>query len=131
MTDRWRYDAWVGRFDGTKTMLIRHLFHFRGCRIDLHRMVNTDMPACYHTHPAWAVRIILSGGYVEEMVDGTRKTWRPGMVGIVAPALAHRVHALLNGIESRSLWFRAPKRHPIHLIGGGWDRERARHEAAQ
>lgn len=127
----WRFDAWVGWFDGTPTMLIRHLFHFRGWRIDLHRMVNPDMVECYHTHPAYAVRIVLSGGYIEELADGTKHTWRPGMIGLVRPPLAHRIDRLRDGVESWSLWLRAPKAHRINLIGPGWARERAAHEARQ
>lgn len=92
----WRYDRWIGHFDGTMSMLIRHLFHWRGWQIDLHRMVNTDMPDCFHTYPAWAVRIVLR-----------------------------------NGRDSVSLWIRAPKRHAIHLIGSGWEIERAKHGPRQ
>jgi hypothetical protein len=123
--EEWRYDVVVGSHDDKPTMLIRHLFHWRGWRIDLHRMVDVDAAACFHTHPAWAVRIVLRGGYVEEMADGKRRTWRPGMIGVVRPSLAHRVDKLRNGIESWSLWLRAPKRHRIVLIGNGWA-ERAR-----
>lgn len=126
MRKPWRYDAWVGHFDGTKTMLIRHLFHWRGWRIDLHRMINTDMLDCFHTHPAKAIRIVLWGGYVEELADGTYKSWLPGMIGLVRPELAHRIAALVNGRESWSLWLRAPKTHPINLVGDGWELERAK-----
>lgn len=69
---------------------------------------------------ARAVRIVLAGGYVEEIETGHRRVWRPAMVGIVRPSLSHRIASLINSRVSYSLWVRAPKTAPIALRGDGW-----------
>ena len=61
------WDRWVGNFTDEPVFYIKHLVHLFGCRIDLHKMVLPDEEDCFHTHPAWAIRIILKGGYVEEI----------------------------------------------------------------
>lgn len=115
-----RYDFWVGAVDGVPTFFGKHLFHWRGYRIDLHKFVGTDGAECFHTHPAWAVRLVLWGGYVEEVEYRGLRTWRPGMIGIVAPEFSHRLHRLRNGRVSYSLWFRVPKSARTQLHGLGW-----------
>jgi hypothetical protein len=62
---------------------------------------------------------VLWGGYVEEMPDGTKKTWRPGMAGVVRPDFVHRIDRLLAR-RSFSLWLRGPITHKINLVGPGW-----------
>lgn len=99
---------------------IKHILYWRGRRIDLHKMVNADRAGCYHTHPAYAIRWIVWGGYVEELEDGTKKTWMPGMGGLVRPELSHRIDKLLNGRSSYSLWFRGRVFRDILLRGPGW-----------
>lgn len=65
--------------DGLPVLLIKNLLHLFGRRIDLHKIVWPDKWECFHSHPAnWAIRIILWGGYVEEMHDGTMRRWWPG-----------------------------------------------------
>jgi hypothetical protein len=112
-------DEWRGDITACPTMLIKHLGKHNGRKADLHIMIAPDAPKCYHTHPARAVRVILWGGYIEELLDGTLKVWRPGMVGLVRPELCHRIHALCNG-RSYSLWLRGRKTHEIELHGTGW-----------
>ncbi len=114
------WDQWVGTDAGRVVMRIKRLASFRGRNVDLHGFVGADEPGCYHTHPARAVRVVLWGGYVEELEDGTRKTWRPGMVGLIRPELSHRVAELRNGRFSLSLWIRGRCTHPINLRGSGW-----------
>lgn len=117
MGERIRFDEWRGSFDGRPALWIKKLVKAFGCVIQLHKFVRADDPGCFHTHPAWAIRIVLRGGYVEELGDGRLRTWRPGMVGIVAPQLEHRISALVNGKESWSLWFRGPKVARINIRG--------------
>lgn len=119
MSDFW--DEWRGHFDGTVTMLIKRLVSFRGWHIDLHKMVGPDMPDCFHTHPAKAWRLILWGGYVEQLALGMHVEWRPLMAGFVKPEFAHRIARLRNGRASYSLWIRAPKCAEVQLIGEGWN----------
>lgn len=116
-----RWDHWVGSAANKPTLLIKWLFHRWGRRIDLHKMVKADEPHCYHTHPARrSFRLILWGGYIEEMEDGTQKTWYPGMMGWVDNNLSHRIAYLLSGRPSYSLWFRGRVEFPILLRGDGW-----------
>lgn len=112
-----RFDEWRGSFDGRPALWIKKLVKLFGCVAQVHKFVRADDPGCFHTHPAYAVRVILRGGYVEELGDGRRKTWRPGMVGIVPPHLEHRIDSLLNGRESWSLWLRGPKVAKINVRG--------------
>ena len=125
---------WVGHTnDGPVVMAVRNLVHLLGCRIDLHTMLGADKKDCHHTHPAWAIRIVLWNGYVEEVPPdvvtdvgaklwncGRYRTWKPGMVGIVRPEFAHRIDRLLKG-RSVSLWIRGPVVAKVKLVGEGWN----------
>ena len=113
------WDEWRGSLDGRPTLWIKRLFGAWGWRTSLHMMVKADDAECFHTHPATAIRVILAGGYVEELEGGVEREWRPGMVGIVRPALSHRI-ARLRGDRSFSLWIRAPKSAAIQLRGAGF-----------
>jgi hypothetical protein len=133
-----KWDEWRGSLDGRPTFWLKRLLYipvwkragkWLGCRVDLHKFVGADDFDCFHSHPAYAIRIILWGGYVEEVHDEATynpfgfcalKTWRPGMVGLVPPKMAHRVHSLRNKRVSYSLWLRGPIVAPVKLIGDGW-----------
>ena len=115
--ERISWDEWRGSIDGRPALWIKKLVRLAGCVIQLHKFVRADDPGCFHTHPAYALRIILRGGYVEELGGGRLVEWRPGMIGIVPPHLEHRIHALRNGRESWSLWVRGPKIKPIKVRG--------------
>jgi len=121
-----RWDDWRGSFDGRPTLWRRRLVEWRGRCVDVHKMVAKDDADCFHTHPAYAVRVILWGGYVEELEGGRHRMWRPGMVGLVAPACSHRVAGLRNGRASYSLWVRFRKCAAIEFRGDGWKREKCR-----
>lgn len=112
-----KYDEWRGSFDGRPALLIKRLAGAFGCKVQLHKFVRADDPECFHTHPAWAVRIVLWGGYVEERGNGTWRMWWPGRIGVVRPELEHRVAGLRNGRSSFSLWLRGPKCREIQLRG--------------
>lgn len=107
--------------DNLPLLYIKYIFAWRGRRIDLHKIIYPDPWECFHSHPAsWAIRIILWGGYTEELHDGTMKEWKPGMIGIVRHDCIHRINRLRSGRPSYSLWIRGKVRHPTGLFGTGW-----------
>jgi len=115
-----KWDGWRGSMDGRPTLWEKRLVSFNGRALDLHKMVAKDDADCFHTHPAYAIRIIIWGGYVEEIEGGAHRMWRPGMIGIVPPSLSHRVAGLRNGRASYSIWIRLRKRAKVELRGDGW-----------
>ncbi len=112
-----RWDEYRDNFDGVPVFLIKKLFRFAGCVVQIHKFLKADAPDCFHTHPAWAIRIVLWGGYVEELGDGRWRTWFPGQIGIVRPDYEHRIGGLRNGKSSWSLWIRGPKIAGINVRG--------------
>lgn len=117
------WDEWRGSFDGRPTMWVRYLFKRPWLQVALHKFVAPDDPDCFHSHPAFAVRVILWGGYYEEILAGPVRAWIPGMLGIVTPTLCHRI-AGLRRMTSYSLWIRFRKIAEVKLYGTGWDRQR-------
>lgn len=111
------FDEWRGSLDGRPSLWIKKLVRAFGCVVQLHMFVRADDPGCFHTHPAYAARIIVWGGYVEELGDGRLRAWRPGMIGVVPPDLEHRIDRLINGRSSWSIWLRGPKRAAINIRG--------------
>jgi hypothetical protein len=120
------WDEWRGSLDGRPTMWIKRLAAWRGWCLDLHKFVATDDPGCWHTHPAYALRIVLWGGYVEDLQSQPPRTWWPGRFGIVPPGLSHRISSLINGRVSYSLWLRGPKCAEVEIRGGGWAQQASR-----
>lgn len=129
-----KWDSWVGHGpNGPVVMQIKTLFTVHILRKDgtvdewkvqLHRMINTDKPGCWHTHPARAFRFVLWGGYIEEVIRSGKplSRWikcRPGFSGWVTPDHTHRI-AALYGKTSWSLWIRGPITHEVQLVGWGW-----------
>ncbi len=98
-------------------LAIKWLLHVRGRRVQLHRINKADELGCFHTHPAKAVRIILWGGYTEELEDGTFVEWKPGNIGLVRPSFSHRIHKVDT---SYSLWIRGRVTTNVELRGDGW-----------
>ena len=89
--------------------------------VDIHKMVRSDPEQCYHSHPYNALRIPFWGGYIEEMPNGSQRTILPFLgLGIIRWNFAHRIHKLLNGRVSYSLWIRFKSMHNIEEIGEGW-----------
>lgn len=118
-----KWDEWRGSLDGRPTMWIKRLGKMLGCRLDLHKFVRADDRDCFHTHPAWAIRAILWGGYIEQLWQGEPRIWSPGSIGIVRPQHCHRVDALL-GKASYSLWLRGPVVAKVERRGRGWQGQR-------
>lgn len=114
------WDEWRGSMDGRPVLWVKHLLRWTGRLIDVHKMIAIDDPGCFHTHPAYAIRIILWGGYVEEIEGGAHRMWFPGMIGVVRPALSHRIAGLRNGRVSYSIWLRFRKSARVQLRGKGW-----------
>lgn len=135
LLDRIRYDRWIGTEGENPQVIIeiKHLVHLLGCRIDLHKISRADLPGQYHSHPAYAIRLILWSGYVEQVYQGAQDdektsaemsrlsliTWAIGRFGLVSPHFIHRIASLLDG-PSYSLWIRGPIIAPIVLLGWGW-----------
>lgn len=116
--------GWRGSSPDRATFFEKDLFEQDGYKLSLHRFVGADQIDCFHSHPAVAIRCILAGGYCEQFPDGTQKCRSPGYAGLIYPETVHRVHSLLDGKESISLWIRMPKSHDIQLVGDGWTTER-------
>lgn len=114
------WDEWRGSLDGRRTMLIRHLLRWGELRVDLHCMVASDDKGCYHTHPRWSLRLVLWGGYIEELESGERRLWFPLRFGIVSPGFCHRVASTIYH-RSYSLWIGLPtSKQEVELRGAGW-----------
>lgn len=126
-----RWDEWRGSMDGRPTLWVKHFLCGGGRHIDVHKIIAVDDPGCFHTHPANAIRLIVWGGYAEELEGGERKNWRPGMVGVVRPTCSHRISELRNGRVSYSLWIRFRKRTRVILRGDGWQRQEQSHRVAE
>lgn len=129
------WDEWRGDFKDRAVMWIKRIakiplfmsneFGKMNLRIDLHKMVAADAPGCFHTHPGWSFRIVLHGGYYEEVEPVACDGWKfallcPGAFGFVRPDYCHRIHALVNGKSSYSLWLRGPVIADVTLVGEGW-----------
>lgn len=119
------WNEWRGHFDGTPVFYSRTLFRIKEWKICIHKMVEADLLDCFHTHPATAWRIILWGGYSEEIrLDSSGssiiKKLRPCYIGKVKPEFTHRIYRLTNKTSSFSLWVRGPITHQVKLIGKGW-----------
>lgn len=115
-----RWDEWRGNLDGSViVMRIKHLLSFNGYKLDLHKFIGEDAAECFHTHPAMAIRLIIRGGYIEEIEGGKLKVWKAPMIGIVRPELSHRVSTVFSG-GAYSIWLRFPKKHKVQLRGIGW-----------
>jgi len=119
-----KWDEWRGIDSNNVVFFTKHIIKFSWFQISIHKIIRADENECFHTHPAHAIRIILWGGYVEEVMDdvGSRwlKTWWPGMFGWVKPSLIHRFNAI-NFKSSYSLWIRFKKVADVQLIGTGWE----------
>lgn len=123
-----KWDEWRGSLDGRPTFYSKRIFTVFGWRVSIHKFVSTDDDGCFHSHPATAFRVILWGGYEEEIRVSAVQTYlrkrRPLHASFVQPYLVHRVHSLINGRASYSLWVRGPKTNQIELLGGGWAKPR-------
>ena len=122
-----KWDEWRGSMDGRPTLWVKHLLCRAGRHVDVHKMVSMDDADCFHSHPAYAIRVILWGGYVEQLSDGRWRTWLPGMIGIVKPSTCHRIGGLRNGRVSYSLWIRLRKIASVELRGEGWQHQEQTH----
>lgn len=121
-----KWDGWRGSGD-KPVLLYKHLFKIGKWQVDLHKMIDVDEHACYHSHPAWAYRIILWGWYEEVIVEEDPpgiwtirdiKIWKTFGHGWVPPTHVHNIYRCK--VPTYTLWIRGPKTHKIKLIGSGW-----------
>lgn len=99
-------------------LYIKHLIRLGGFQVNLHYITGVDAIDCYHSHPAKAFRIILRGGYIEEIPDyrySDYEYWHPGRCGMMQPEFIHRIAHVEDG-GSWTLWIRWPVTHPIKLF---------------
>lgn len=102
-----KYDLTIYTPGMEPVLHIKYLVRFRGWEFNLHKIVRPDDHECFHTHPANAWRLVLWGGYVEQLSDGNLMFWDPGKFGKIVPEFEHRI-ACLYGKASYTLWLRAP-----------------------
>jgi hypothetical protein len=122
----------ITNLEGEPVMFIKTLWKGCGRHIDLHKFIKADKPYCFHTHPAFAYRFCLAGGYREEVYDFSgefvlvshSQLILPGHFSLVEPEHCHRIDELVNGKASWSLWFRGPVIAKIILVGDGWPPEK-------
>lgn len=120
------YFKWVlgkGSIPGTPIMYTMRLFKTKRLGIDLHKIVHADAIDCFHTHPYRAIRIVLWGGYVEQMETGIKLIRLPRYIGMINPASCHRIHSLLRG-PSYTLWIKGRATHNAEMRGEGWHHAR-------
>lgn len=84
-----------------------------GISLKLHEIVLPDDDRCEHDHPWWFIRIILWGGYTEQVKGQVyhRKPWRPWFFWRVYPCwpeFQHRILSLPRG-KNWSLVLCGPK----------------------
>jgi hypothetical protein len=116
----WRWDSSVDNFDHKPVLFVKKICRLPfGWQLHLHKIVRADKVDCYHSHPAHAVRMILRGGYIEEIFAGSLDIWEPFRIGRIRPEFVHRIDILL-GRASWSLWLRGPIVADIELFGKGW-----------
>lgn len=101
------------------TFYSRRLVDTKLLKIEVHKFVGTDAPDTYHTHPAYAIRIGLRGGYIEQLLGGEISPFRAGDIGFVTPSTCHLVKELCYGRPAYTLWIRGPKVAPIMIRGRG------------
>lgn len=89
----------------------------------LHRFHRSDDDGALHSHPwAWAISLVLAGGYSEERRVGfnnvIRRTMRPGMLNFLSHDSYHRVDLIED--DAWSLFLVGPQRGTWYF----WDRDR-------
>lgn len=114
----WEY-RW-SKNESEPTIFIRNILTIGAWKLDWHVIVAPDALEAFHSHPGTAWRLILWGGYVEELFGEHRRLvrWMPLKFGRVLPSLTHRVAHVYG--RSYSLWLRGPKTHETLLVGSGW-----------
>jgi hypothetical protein len=123
-----RIFLWVKRKDITDGQGVLYLRRWIltppifGYQLFLHQIVRPDHDRCLHDHPWGFIGLILWGGYVEDLKDGTRRTNKPWrVINRLNPTFTHRIHSLLNGKSSWTLLVRGPfKREWGFYTPSGW-----------
>lgn len=110
---------------GAPYMIRVYLGHWRGWRLYLHRFVTSDGERWVHDHPFDGFAVVLTGGYIEEVLPalgaeprGYQRRW----FNRIPRAKFHRVSSVLS--DTWTLFLHGPHRkhwgflEPIDLGGG-------------
>ena len=127
-----KWDKWCGQNKDDPALYVKHLLRipywrragkWRSMRIDLHKICLEDALGTFHSHPAWAMRIILWGEYIEEILpdiatgQDRHDYWGFLSFGIIAPAFSHGIRSVR--IPTYTLWIRGPVVADIKITKDG------------
>lgn len=91
--------------------------HAKGVAVFLHHIRRSDPLDQLHSHPwAWALSLILVGGYTEYRCSDDRsgdvvvREYCPGAINVLEPSTHHRIH-LPTGRDCWSLFLSGPATH--------------------
>lgn len=112
--------GWTGETFEERAFDRHELFRtWWGWTVALHRFHRADPLERFHSHHANAIRVILSGGYIEEWhVPPEMRCWGVGKVGYLRIKDVHRVEAVAE--RTWSLWITFRRRAEVRLVGSGW-----------
>ena len=129
-----KWDGWRGNSNGEinnitidkATMLIKNVFKCSRFGVNVHLFVGSDGENCFHSHQSLNFRLILWGGYIEELENGRKKVWLPLMFGFVPHNYSHRVCKVI-GKKCCTLWIKGRVvKHKVMLTGTGWNKNEGR-----
>lgn len=98
--------------DGGPYMVRVYVGHWRGWRMYLHRYDAADGERWLHDHPFSGLSLILSGGYVEEVLShlgAESRGWRRRWFNWIPARKFHRISSVLPG--TWTLFVHGPHRH--------------------
>jgi len=90
----------ITNIDGSAPYLVRWSINLPfGLSLKLHQILRPDDDRCQHDHPWWFLRLILWGGYVEELADRQQnclpwRPWAPWRVYFCPLHFRHRIRSL-------------------------------------
>jgi hypothetical protein len=99
--------------NGENTYMRRWGIELFGYKIKLHQILMPDDDRCQHDHPYWMFRVILWGGYVEEIdcpgLCRCNLELKPGHMSFCPATYTHRITKLRNGHSSWSFVIAGPE----------------------
>ena len=117
----------IKNLDQTQEYLVRYSLRLPfGWSVKVHQILLSDGDRCRHSHPWIMIRVILKGGYTEEVGPGKfveLKPWRPWYPFRMYYAgwnFQHRIHKLTNGPNWSLVLMGPKKREWGFFVKGGW-----------